>query len=267
MRVRETRGDPRRQAEREEREMRKILEIGGIVSAVVLIAFGIVTIVLAVEGHNTVSTELKAQQITGTPDMASDSPAIAAEVKAITASQNALVAKFKAVGQTFTPTAVSVPGCSVAGERIESGSSARCFARYMFIHAMGATNGLVYSQLGRYPAKPGTPFKYTDGNGGISPSASPAIVAQYAVTNPVTKQPADNSARSVWIDQVALSTALDASYMADQISLFSIVVGVALLLAGIGFGVLVLLGALRSPDSLLKIGRGAPTGAAPETAR
>jgi hypothetical protein len=245
--------------------MRKVLEIGGIVAAVVLIAFGIAAIVLAVNGHNTVSTELKDQQITGTPDMASDSPAIKAEAAAITASQKALVAKFKAAGETFTPTTVTIPSCSVAGKRVEDGSTARCFAQYMFIHAMGATNGLVYSQMGRYPAKPGTPFKFTDGNGGISPSASPAIVAKYAVTNPATKQPADNGARSVWIDQVALSTALNASYMADQLSLFGIVVGIALLLAGIGFGLLALLGALRSPDSLLKLGRASKTSTSPVT--
>ncbi|HEX3453515.1 MAG TPA: hypothetical protein VHS03_02735, partial [Gaiellaceae bacterium] len=121
--------------------------------------------------------------------------------------------------------------------------------------------GLVYSQMGRYPAKPGTPFKYTDGNGGISPSASPAIVSKYAVTNPVTGQPADNGARSIWIDQVALSTALDSSYMADQLSLFGIVVGIALLLAGFGFGILAIGGALRNPDSLLKRGK-TPTASA-----
>ena len=249
--------------------MRKILEIGGIVAAVVLTAFGIAAIVLAINGRNTVSSELKDQQITGTPDMASGSPAIKGEVAAITAHQNALVARFKAAGETFTPTTVTSPSCSVAGKRVEDGGTARCFAHYMFIHAMGATGGLVYSQMGRYAAKPGTPFKYTDGAGGISPSASPAIVTRYAVTNPVTKQPADNGARNLWIDQVALSTALNASYMAEQLSLFGLVVGIALLLAGIGFGVLTLLGALRNPDSLVKKGQGkteaAPVDSAVET--
>ena len=236
--------------------MRRALEIGGVVAAAVLTAFGIAAIVLAFNGRDTISSELKAQQITGTPDMASNSPAIAGEVKAINASQNLLVKKFKAVGVTFTPSAVTIPGCSVAGKQVTDGNSARCFARYMFIHAMGATGGLVYSQMGRYPAKPGTPFKYTDGNGGMSPSASPAIVAKYAVIDPVTKQPADNGARNVWIDQVALSTALNTSYMADQISLFGIVVGIALLLSGIGFGLLAVGGALRNPESLLKFARG-----------
>jgi len=229
--------------------MRKVMEIGGIVAAAVLIAFGIASIVLATNGRDTVSANLKTQQITGTPDMASDSTAIAGEVKAITASQQALVKKFKAVGVTFTPSAVSIPGCSVAGQQVTSGDSARCFAQYMFIHAMGGTNGLVYSQMGRYVAKPNTPFKYTDGNGGVSPSATPAIISKYAQTDPKTGQPLSNGARNLWIDQIALSTALNASYMADQISLFGVVVGVALLLSGVGFGILAIGGALRNPDT------------------
>src|SRR5215831_4807467 len=107
--------------------MRKALEIGGIVAAAVLIAFGIASIVLAFNGRDTVSSELKTQQITGTPDMASDSPAIKAEVQAITASQDKLVKQFKAAGVTFTPSAVKVPGCSVAGKQVTDGNSARCF--------------------------------------------------------------------------------------------------------------------------------------------
>jgi len=41
--------------------------------------------------------------------------------------------------------------------------------------------------------------------------------------------------------------------MADQISLFGIVVGIALLLSGLGFATLSLGGALRAPDSALKV--------------
>jgi hypothetical protein len=113
--------------------------------------------------------------------------------------------------------------------------------------------------MGRYVAKPGTPFKYTDGNGGLSPSASPAVVAKHAVVDPKTNQPVDNGARNIWIDQVALSTALQASYMADQISLFGIVVGIALLLSGIGFALLAIGGALRSPSGMVNFARGART--------
>ena len=58
-------------------------------------------------------------------------------------------------------------------------------------------------------------------------------------------QPLDNAARQVWVTETALSTALNTSYMAEQLAIFGIVVGVALLLAGIGFLVLALGGALR----------------------
>jgi hypothetical protein len=41
------------------------------------------------------------------------------------------------------------------------------------------------------------------------------------------------------------------SYMAEQLSLFSIIIGVALVLAGLGFGILAIGGALRNPDTVL----------------
>ena len=44
--------------------------------------------------------------------------------------------------------------------------------------------------------------------------------------------------RATWINATALSTALNVSYMAQQLALFGIVVGIALLLSGIGFIVL-----------------------------
>ena len=52
--------------------------------------------------------------------------------------------------------------------------------------------------------------------------------------------PVPNSARNTWVTATALSTALNMSYMAEQMALFGIVVGVALLLGGIGFIVLAL---------------------------
>ena len=47
--------------------------------------------------------------------------------------------------------------------------------------------------------------------------------------------PVSNSSRNTWITATALSTALNVSYMAEQMALFGIVVGIALLLSGIGF--------------------------------
>jgi hypothetical protein len=45
--------------------------------------------------------------------------------------------------------------------------------------------------------------------------------------------PVPNPARNVWITETALTTALNASYMAEQISLFGIAVGAVLLLVGL----------------------------------
>ena len=50
--------------------------------------------------------------------------------------------------------------------------------------------------------------------------------------------PVSNTARNTWVTATALSTALNMSYMAEQMALFGIVVGVALLLSGIGFVIL-----------------------------
>jgi hypothetical protein len=60
-----------------------------------------------------------------------------------------------------------------------------------------------------------------------------------AAKDPKTGQPTANGARNVWVTETALATALDTSYFAQQVALFSIVMGIALLLTGIGFLVLV----------------------------
>jgi hypothetical protein len=49
--------------------------------------------------------------------------------------------------------------------------------------------------------------------------------------------PKDDPARETWVTQTALSNALNMSYFAEQVALFSIIMGVALLLTGIGFGI------------------------------
>jgi hypothetical protein len=53
-------------------------------------------------------------------------------------------------------------------------------------------------------------------------------------------KPISNTARNTWVTETALATALNTSYMAEQIGLFSVVVGIALLLSGIGFLILAL---------------------------
>jgi hypothetical protein len=87
--------------------------------------------------------------------------------------------------------------------------------------------------MGRYTAKPGTPESQLAFGGGTN---NP----EFALVNPKTKRPVDNAARNVWVTETALATALNVSYMASALSLFSLVVGIALLLAGVGFIVLAL---------------------------
>jgi hypothetical protein len=55
------------------------------------------------------------------------------------------------------------------------------------------------------------------------------------------------------VTETALTTALNTSYLAEQISLFGVVVGVALLLSGIGFGILALAGALRGREAMVHL--------------
>jgi hypothetical protein len=199
--------------------MRKILEIGGVVAAAVLVAFGIAAIVMGVNGRSTVQNTLKLEQIVGSPDMTP--AAITTEAK-------------KAGLVTF-----QAPSKSVAGLQINSGDRARAFAGYMRIHTLEATGGLTYAQMGRFTAKPGTPAKFTDGHGATN-------IDTYALRDPKTQRPVDNGLRNLWVTETALTTALNTSYMAEQISLFGIVVGIALLLAGIGFAILAIGGALRT---------------------
>ena len=101
----------------------------------------------------------------------------------------------------------------------------------MRIHALEASAGLTYAEMGRFATESG------DAKGTNDP-------AQAAKDD--KGQPVSNSARNLWVTETALSTALNVSYMAEQLSLFSLVVGIALLLAGVGFVVLAY-AAMRPP--------------------
>jgi uncharacterized iron-regulated membrane protein len=108
----------------------------------------------------------------------------------------------------------------------------------MNIHARGASSGLTYSQMGRYAAKPDAPVQFTDFNGGTNET-------KYVQTNPTTGQPVSNGARDLWVTETALTTALYLAHTGSAISLFGIVVGIALLLSGIGFLILAVSGAIQ----------------------
>ena len=191
--------------------MRKLLEWGGFAAGAVLIAFGVVAIVMGFSGRATVSDSLSQEKIVGTADM---TPA-------------AIAKEAKDAGLT----GVDLPTVSVAGKTIDTGPEARAFASYMRIHALEATGGYTYAQMGRFQAKPGAPKSELAAGGGTD---NP----QWALMDSATKQPVANGARNVWVTETALSTALNTSYMADRLGLFGIVVGFALLLSGVGFIVL-----------------------------
>jgi hypothetical protein len=202
--------------------MRKMFEIGGFIAAAVLVVLGVVAIVMGVNGRDTVGSSLKQESIVGTPDM---TPALIKQEAA----------------KAGLPSTLSFPSLSVAGKPIDTGARARAFAGYMRIHALEASGGLTYAQMPHYAT--------ADGKGTNDPLKAVQVAGR----------PVDNAARQVWVTETALSTALEASYMAEQISLFAIVVGIALLLSGFGFAILALGGTLRDAEPALRVfGRGAP---------
>jgi hypothetical protein len=213
--------------------MRKLFEIGGLVAAVVLIVFGAAAIAMGANGRATVNKSLQNEYIVGSSDM----------------TPTAIKAEAKQAGIYSAVT--DWPTKSVANQKINTGDKARAFAGYMRIHALEASGGLTYAQMGRFLAKPGTPVKFTDGQGGTS-------IDKYAALDPKTKQPVDNGRRNVWVTETALTTALNTSYMASQLGLFGIVVGIALLLSGFGFAILAIGGALRNPQTALSFLRRSP---------
>ena len=207
--------------------MRKYLELGGALAAVVLIGFGIAAIVMGINGGNEVQTALKQQKLTGTPNMTPSVETAAAKKAGLNVAS------------------VEMPTCAVAGKSVTNGADARCFANYMRIDALMATGGLVFSQMPHYAT--------ADGKGTANKAEA------------LTKEgkPVENPARTVWVTETALTTALNASYMAEETALFGVVVGIALLLAGVGFAVITAAGALRNPQTAISFlrsrhERGAP---------
>jgi hypothetical protein len=188
----------------------KVFNYGGVAAAIVLIAFGIGALVMGVSGRDFVRDSVANEQITGTPDM----------------TKTAIVAEAKKAGLKN----IDVPSMDVAGKKIDTGAEAKAFGEYMRIHALEATGGQVYSQMGRF----------------IDEKGKPTSDEAAAAKDPKTGRPVENAARNLWVTETALSTALNTSYFAEQVALFSIVMGAALLLTGIGFLVLAL-GLVRVP--------------------
>jgi hypothetical protein len=185
---------------------RRIWEIGGFISGAILIVFCAVALYMGVNGYQTVGDELSKEYIVGGSDMAS------AEIQ-------------KTASEAGVPATIKLPKCDVVDKEIDTGTEARCFAQYMRIHALEATGGLSYAQMGRFQsaAKPDDPAGTSD---------------EAAAAKDESGEPISNGARNLWINETALATALNVSYMAEQLAIFAIVVGIALLLAGIGLVIL-----------------------------
>ena len=114
-----------------------------------------------------------------------------------------------------------------AGEQVTTGDQARAFALVMREHTLSSTDGLTYAQMGRFQsaANPQDPTGTSD---------------EAAAAKDEAGAPIANDARQIWVTETGLTTALNMSYMAEQLSVFGIVVGVALLLTGIGLMILAL---------------------------
>ncbi len=184
----------------------RLWEIGGFIAGAVLILFGAAAIYMGVDGYRTVQNELDKEYIVGGSDMSPDEIRAGAE-------------------EAGLPDSIELPTCDVVDEEIDTGSEARCFAQYMRVHALEGTGGLTYAQMGRFQSadNPDDPAGTSD---------------EEAAAKDEEGQPISNGARNTWITETALATALNVAFMAQQIALFGIVVGIALLLTGVGLVIL-----------------------------
>ena len=172
--------------------MSKLFQYGGIAASIILIAFGAGSLITGINGRAEVRDNLKREQIAGTPDMAK----------------------------------------SVANKQVLTGAQAKAFAQGMRKHALEATGGLTYSQMGRY----------------LTAAGKPTNDEKAAAIDKQTGKPVENGARNIWVTETALTTALNTSFFAESVATFAIVMGIALLLVGGGFLVLTLR-VLRKPST------------------
>jgi hypothetical protein len=135
---------------------------------------------------------------------------------------------------------VGTPDSSIADEPVDTGSEAKTFADTIRKHTLEATGGETYAEMPRAVfEKTGEPVP--------EDQAEAALASGEAIDNPQ---------REIWITSTALSTALNTSFFAESVATFTIVVGIALMLIGIGLLVL-MRGLTRAHQSG---GGGAPEG-------
>jgi hypothetical protein len=165
--------------------MNRLFRLGGYLASGVLILFGAGAVVIGALGFIEVRDTIAQEKIEATPDA-------------------------EELGVNLEP-----------GEPIDTGAEAKEFARIIRTHALEATGGRAYAEMGRYLTETG---EETD-------DESEAAVDEEG-------RPVPNGLRDTWVTATALTTALNTAFMAERIALFAIVMGAALLLTGIGFLVL-----------------------------
>ena len=126
-----------------------------------------------------------------------------------------------------------------AGEQVQTGDQARAFAQIMRFHTVNGEwnpDHLTYAQMGRFLAAD-------------DPSNPAGTSDEAAALKDEKGSPVSNSFRNTWVTETALTTALNTSYMAEQLSIFGMVVGVALLLTGFGLVILAFAVFGREPEA------------------
>lgn len=176
--------------------MSRMFKYGGYLSSIILILFGAGTVVAAALGFMEVRDTIRQENITATPDAAE-------------------------IGVDLEP-----------GQEIRTGTEAREFATIIRTHALEATDGRTFAEMGRF----------------LTPDGEETNVEEEAATDDQGR-PVENPRRNIWVTATAFTTALNTAFLAERIALFSIVMGVALLLVGIGFLVLTIGGALRAVEA------------------
>jgi len=115
-----------------------------------------------------------------------------------------------------------------AGQQVKTGDQARAFAKVMRYHTINAEwnpEHLTYAQMGRFLAAddPSNPAGTSDEAAALKDESGNTV---------------SNNFRNQWVTETALTTALNVSYMAERLSVFGLVVGIALLITGIGLVIL-----------------------------
>jgi hypothetical protein len=131
-------------------------------------------------------------------------------------------------GITFGPIedpAVAEHAEQWAGEPVDTGRKALAQAEIMREHTLSDTGGLTYAEMGRYQSAE-------------DPTDPAGTNDEAAAAKDENGEPISNGARNIWVTETALATALDMGFMSEMLSIFSIVVGIALLLTGIGLVIL-----------------------------